>query len=221
MGYLWYNVGTEKAHAMLQTSVSVVESVTRLKENESNMDKPTISLFSAQPESLQRHILESKLDRSEKYVLLALSLYSANGVVSQSLQFLEFITNYTRHAIGKAIQSLIEREVLECVDARIFNGRQYAPTVYKIHPEKFEALPPYERSASYLANPIKTRKELVEKHNSTCAYCKKAGDDKFGPDGERWSIDRVVPRAHGGKYKTDNLVLACRSCNRKKHKNKS
>lgn len=44
-----------------------------------------------------------------------------------------------------------------------------------------------------------------------CAYCKREFSESLKP-----TIDHVIPLALGGKDDLDNLVLACRNCNRDK-----
>jgi 5-methylcytosine-specific restriction endonuclease McrA len=42
----------------------------------------------------------------------------------------------------------------------------------------------------------------------TCQYC--------GKEGRQLTIDHVVPRHQGGQHRWENVVSACRSCNRRK-----
>lgn len=51
-----------------------------------------------------------------------------------------------------------------------------------------------------------------------CVYCLRSGDEEHGPDGRRWHIDHLFPRAEGGDSKKDNLVLSCASCNLQKNR---
>lgn len=48
-----------------------------------------------------------------------------------------------------------------------------------------------------------------ELYDYICAYC---GRDLY----ETGHIDRIIPGKKGGKYKPDNVVLSCPSCNSKK-----
>lgn len=57
------------------------------------------------------------------------------------------------------------------------------------------------------------RSLLLFSHRFTCAYCQRRGSLTWGPDGERWHIDHVVPRTLGGSNSLDNKVLACAACN--------
>lgn len=49
-----------------------------------------------------------------------------------------------------------------------------------------------------------------------CAYCERQGTSTHDPDGSAWELDRIIPGAHGGEYRADNVALACRACNRDK-----
>lgn len=49
---------------------------------------------------------------------------------------------------------------------------------------------------------------LLESHDGTCFYCAQASDF--------FEIDHIVPVARGGSDHYDNLVVACRTCNRSK-----
>ena len=50
-----------------------------------------------------------------------------------------------------------------------------------------------------------------------CIYCQSKGTDTIGPDGRPWHIDHLFPKARGGDSKSDNLVLACATCNCRKN----
>lgn len=51
----------------------------------------------------------------------------------------------------------------------------------------------------------------------TCFYCHESGDEAAGPDERMWHVDHVYPLVRGGDNKDDNHVLACATCNLKKH----
>jgi len=52
------------------------------------------------------------------------------------------------------------------------------------------------------------RLRLFHTQEGCCPWC---GDSLEDPtDGE---LDRIIPGKDGGKYRLDNLVLACRPCN--------
>jgi 5-methylcytosine-specific restriction endonuclease McrA len=49
-----------------------------------------------------------------------------------------------------------------------------------------------------------------------CAYCRKPGSNMFGPDGNPWHMDHVVPISSGGADDPSNIVKACKTCNLEK-----
>lgn len=53
-----------------------------------------------------------------------------------------------------------------------------------------------------------TRREIFRRDNYTCQYC--------GRRTKSLTVDHVVPRHRGGKSTWENLVSACRVCNRRK-----
>ena len=62
----------------------------------------------------------------------------------------------------------------------------------------------------------KTPESIVEqvrrRANYLCEYCHPAEQWQYVP----FSLDHVIPLAHGGKESLDNLSLACFHCNRRK-----
>ncbi len=56
----------------------------------------------------------------------------------------------------------------------------------------------------------KALKRAFAVHGGTCFYCKAAVAS------EHLTLDHVEPRAHGGSQSFQNLVIACRPCNRDK-----
>lgn len=57
----------------------------------------------------------------------------------------------------------------------------------------------------------KHRYEIIERDNSTCRYCGKVLRIK------EIHIDHVVPYSRGGETVSENLVVACATCNLSKH----
>lgn len=55
-----------------------------------------------------------------------------------------------------------------------------------------------------------------------CPYCEKPMENNWRAIEQKHplsvSIDHIVPVVEGGKTKLDNLVLCCRSCNKKRSK---
>ena len=52
------------------------------------------------------------------------------------------------------------------------------------------------------------RKEIFRRDSYTCQYC--------GKRTHQLTIDHIIPRHKGGQHRWENLVSACRACNRKK-----
>jgi len=50
-----------------------------------------------------------------------------------------------------------------------------------------------------------TRKNILQRDNNCCQYC--------GYNGEKLSIDHVIPRSRGGSDEWSNVTTACLSCN--------
>jgi 5-methylcytosine-specific restriction endonuclease McrA len=50
-----------------------------------------------------------------------------------------------------------------------------------------------------------SRRALFQRDNFTCQYC--------GEKPQKLEVEHVVPRAHGGRNRWENVVTACRRCN--------
>ncbi len=55
-----------------------------------------------------------------------------------------------------------------------------------------------------------SRRGVIARDRETCQYC------GIQPGRAQLTIDHVVPRSQGGQTVWDNVVTACRDCNRKK-----
>lgn len=55
------------------------------------------------------------------------------------------------------------------------------------------------------------REYLIKRQEGKCAYC--------GREGQRLSVDHIVPRAKGGSGKIGNLAIVCVDCNSRKADN--
>lgn len=164
--------------------------------------------------TLRTQIINALLGRQEKYILLLMCEYSTDGVVNVSENQLAYIANYHVKRVNRAVSALVVRGVLELISERGWDGHTALPSTYRIHIENARQMPPFARSA---VRPGKsTKKDLIARTGAVCAYCRKPGDSKNGPDGLPWTIDRLIPRARGGRYEEGNMTLACHSCNRRK-----
>lgn len=63
----------------------------------------------------------------------------------------------------------------------------------------------------------KLRREVGDAAGWVCIYCQRAGDDEIGPDGRVWHVDHFFAESKGGDSLSDNLVLACATCNLSKN----
>lgn len=63
------------------------------------------------------------------------------------------------------------------------------------------------------------RQRIAARDGFICQYCGDAGTMTNGPDGTTWTVDHVMPLSKGGNTADDNLVLACKPCNSRKHAN--
>ena len=53
--------------------------------------------------------------------------------------------------------------------------------------------------------------DVFAKTSGNCGYC---GREMW--IGECWDVDHIIPKSRGGSDDPDNLIAACRSCNRRK-----
>ncbi len=67
-------------------------------------------------------------------------------------------------------------------------------------------LGPYSRPLAHEWRVIRDR--IFRRDDFTCGYC--------GAKGVRLECDHIVPVAAGGSHDDDNLLTACKPCNRKK-----
>ncbi len=68
------------------------------------------------------------------------------------------------------------------------------------------------------AIPAVVRREIARRGDGSCTYCGKPGDIAWYGQ-QVWfehEIDHVIPVDFGGPNTPENLVLACRMCNRRK-----
>lgn len=71
--------------------------------------------------------------------------------------------------------------------------------------------PPYKVASEgrgYSPEFYRNRSALLLKHDGRCFYCNQ--------ESEFFEVDHVMPVALGGPDSADNLVVACRACNRSK-----
>jgi 5-methylcytosine-specific restriction endonuclease McrA len=95
-------------------------------------------------------------------------------------------------------------------------GRQRRIEYYREY-DRAHAAERAQKEARRRARKAATLAEFIDPHvviardNSACYLC----DTRL--DGRRITIDHVIPLARGGTHTLDNLRVACRSCNSRKH----
>lgn len=57
--------------------------------------------------------------------------------------------------------------------------------------------------------PLALRREVIERANNCCEYCRLSQDDNFFT----FHVDHIISEKHQGKTWEDNLCLSCPSCN--------
>lgn len=89
--------------------------------------------------------------------------------------------------------------------------------------DEFIAQGPIRRVTAANAARVRRSPQMAERDRLgaetgwTCFYCQGKGDDVKGPDRRAWHVDHVYPVSRGGDDEQDNHVLACATCNLKKH----
>lgn len=114
-----------------------------------------------------------------------------------------------RHLIsGKSHSYLIESE--NDIPSKVFFDLQMVREEHRtITVNDFEKYAMLDRECAVNPNKMRDlRRVVLERDNFKCVYC---GDEK-GP----FEADHVIPRAKGGLDLLNNLVCACRRCNRSK-----
>lgn len=61
--------------------------------------------------------------------------------------------------------------------------------------------------------PAALRREVAERARGCCEYCRSQARLAVQP----FSIEHIIPRAHGGSSTSDNVALSCQGCNNHKY----
>lgn len=118
-------------------------------------------------------------------------IYVHGGSVNNDPKWIAgWISDMGSAAVRKAIHSLCERGKIS-----IENG-------------KMTAINPPESQSTREPISLVMRRLIFERDGEVCRYCA----DTSGP----FELDHVIPVSRGGRNKIDNLVVACRTCNRRK-----
>jgi len=82
---------------------------------------------------------------------------------------------------------------------------------YEREGREYYQLPQWGRyeCRSYTNEWMKLRKAILKRDEYTCYYCHQKGG--------KLEVDHKIPLCRGGNNDPDNLVAACRACNRQKH----
>jgi hypothetical protein len=88
----------------------------------------------------------------------------------------------------------------------------------RISPREFLELDFCSSTETAFEHPLFQTKEMLRiraivAFDGMCAYCGECGDERLGPDGRPWHLDRIWPGALGGEYTEDNVTLSCSTCN--------
>lgn len=160
-------------------------------------------------------VWDQELPPNGKIVLLAIADHAddTGRNAYPSHKTLARKTGYGERQIKKIIDALVSTGVLSVSVADLPHLRgDRKPNLYEIHMHEPVAV---ERGQFVTANAsVELRKEVIEAFHRTCYWCGVQGGD-MDPEANPWEIDRLVSGAKGGTYSRDNVVLSCRSCNRK------
>ena len=106
--------------------------------------------------------------------------------------------------------------------SRVFNLETWTRRLCKVYPVRQLAIETVKFDMQLLENPNthgieyqqgtlhgrEIREYLLELTGRKCAYCRQGQ--------RRLEVEHIVPKAHGGSNRPDNLTMACHSCNEKK-----
>jgi hypothetical protein len=214
MSGAWYNQVNKNASAVLATPRSVADYVTGLKGNASDMAEPTTSPsvylnFIAQVWSLQ-------LRPTEKLILLAWADFRVRNE-HPSQESLSLVTGLS----SRQVRSVLKRMVAD--GYLIIESRNPNEVIkYIASRSRMSAAKPADIPNNLGASARKRiRKQLIKESGGRCFHCGHFGTDEADPTGEQWHIDRLLPRAAGGRYEEGNMVLSCSRCNRRKGMNET
>jgi hypothetical protein len=151
-----------------------------------------------------------RLPATQKWLLVCLAdIADAWGdSIFVSLEELSERTSLSRATLQRAFRELLASGVI----VRVARSTPFSPPFYRIvMPEPPPGTKPQERECS---NALRAAVKYAFHH--VCEYCHRPGTPDRGPDGHRWTVDRLVPGKDGGRYVPGNVTLACRFCNTKK-----
>lgn len=151
------------------------------------------------------------LPATQKWLLVCLADYADEwgDSIFASLEELTDRTSLSRATLQRTFRELLTTGVI----VRVAKSTPFSPPFYRIVMPEPEpgTMPRRERDC-----PNALRAAVKYAFHYTCEYCHGVGTPEKGPDGHRWTVDRLVPGKSGGRYVPKNVTLACRFCNTKK-----
>lgn len=152
-----------------------------------------------------------QLPATQKWLLVCLADYADEwgDSIFASLEELSDRTSLSRATLQRTFRDLLACGIL----VRVAKSTPFSPPFYRIvMPEPEPGTKPrHDRDC-----PNALRAAVKYAFQYVCEYCHQPGTPEKGPDGHRWTVDRLVPGKDGGRYVPANVTLACRFCNTKK-----
>lgn len=84
-------------------------------------------------------------------------------------------------------------------------------TVAALQTLVFQIVRSGRHKGSTVSDPL--RQLIKVRDNLTCFHCGQKGNEAFGPDGQYWHMDHLIPLSRGGETTATNVVLSCSTCN--------
>lgn len=154
-------------------------------------------------------VMELQIDPTKKWVLVCLADHANKDFASifPSVETVCHKSCVPKRTVQRCLSELRKEGILEVINtSRPGRGTEYRLILPGFEPDPIERK--YEPSC-----PPKLRTNCIRHFEHVCQYCKKKGTVLNGPDGQFWTIDRIVPGSKGGIYTPSNITLACRACN--------
>lgn len=157
-----------------------------------------------------------------KIVLLAIADCADDdgGNAYPSQETLARKTGYSTRQVKRIVEQLVALNVLSVGKANLPNRRaDRQPNLYRV---RISAPVSVNRDDLPRMSPTSSlRQEVIESSGYRCYWCSRRGDETKCPDGLSWEVDRLSPGRLGGTYVRENVVLSCRSCNKRRGDNMS
>lgn len=162
-------------------------------------------------------VWDQELPPNLKIVLLAIADHAddGGGQAFPSHATLARKTGYTDRQVKRIIDQLVSVGVL-IVGKAALPGRRAdrQPNMYRIRLDAPLAVSRDDLPKMSVDRDL--RREVIDAFARSCYWCGVPGQADTDHAGSPWEIDRVVPGRQGGTYTRENVVLSCKSCNRKR-----